>query len=59
MHEAVLDRDEYLVVLREMIKFHIHFKQVPEATDAYCRAAMYLYNRRDRAISWDGRGVRL
>jgi hypothetical protein len=42
MREKILDRDEYLVVLREMIKFHTHFNQVPEATDMYCRAAMYL-----------------
>lgn len=42
MREKILDRDEYLVVLREMIKFHTHFNQVPEATDVYCRAAMYL-----------------
>jgi hypothetical protein len=42
MREEILDRDEYLVVLREMIKFHTHFNQVPEATDMYCRSAMYL-----------------
>jgi len=42
MRKEILDRDEYLVVLREMTKFLTHFNQVPEATDVFCRAAMYL-----------------
>jgi tetratricopeptide (TPR) repeat protein len=42
MRKEILDRDEYLVVLREMTKFLTHFNQVPEATDVFCRAAMHL-----------------
>jgi tetratricopeptide (TPR) repeat protein len=41
MNSELLDRDEYLVVLRETIKFHEHFKQIAQAVTAYCAAAAH------------------
>lgn len=41
MNSGLLDRDEYLVVLREKIKVHTHFNQIEQAVEAYSHAAAH------------------